>query len=343
MINAPYVTGPMGKRWVDESDPLYQGVYGFGGHDSARELFRNNDIDLILAIGAALGEMGTGGWNTDILNNKLIHIDSSFESFSRSPMARLHVCGHLDVIFSRLIESVQEARKWGREWQGIKIESSKNKLGSFISINNIDECFSNQTPIKPQRLMAFLNEKFDVRTRLYVDTGNAWAWATHYILGTTGNGTYRVSMGYGTMAWAIGASIGAAFANPEVPHVCLTGDGSYLMSGQEITVAAQYNLPVIIIVLNDAALGMIKHGQQLSDAESIGWDLNNINYADMVKAMGIDGFRVDTPEQLDALDMEAILNKKSPTLIDVRIDPDEMPPMLSRVKSLQDDGATGYK
>lgn len=158
------------------------------------------------------------------------------------------------------------------------------------------------------------------------------------------------------MAWAIGAAIGGAFAQKEalidepdqeiVPHVCITGDGAYLMSGQEITVAAQHQLPVVFIILNDSALGMIRHGQEMSGAESIGWELNDVNYALMAESMGIKGIEVRDPTHFDGLDLRDIFDLKGPVLVDVKIDPNEVPPMGSRVKTLAGEvnaKATGYK
>ena len=65
----------------------------------------------VLAVGAALGELGTSGWDDDLINHKLIHIDSSVEHFTRSPMAKLHVCGYLPVIFQKVIDEISEAKK----------------------------------------------------------------------------------------------------------------------------------------------------------------------------------------------------------------------------------------
>ena len=344
MINAPYVTGSMGKRWIDERDSLYQGVYGFAGHQSARDLLRNQDIDLILAVGTSFSEMSVGIWEDDILNEKLIHIDSTVENFSRSPMAKLHVCGHLDAIFSRLIRRVREAKTWRKTWQSVHLNQEKNSLGSYVTVIDEEKCHSNDVPIKPQRLISFLNKILPMETRVYVDAGNAWSWCIHYMVNRSTAGNFRISMGYGSMAWAIGAAIGGAFAQQQelannsdlesVPHVCITGDGAYLMSGQEITVAAQHQLPVIIIVLNDAALGMVRHGQKLSGAESIGWKLNNINYAKIAESMGIRGIEVRDPRHFDTLDLLSMSDLNGPVLVDVRIDPDEVPPMGLRVKTL---------
>ena len=163
---------------------------------------------------------------------------------------------------------------------------------------------------------------------------------------------------FASMGWAIGAAIGVALGAKEpppdnipheeqtvinddeqekkVPVVCITGDGSLLMAGQEITVAIQEKLPVIFIILNDSALGMVKHGQKLAGAEPIGFELPKIDYCDFAKVLGAYGERVFSPEDLEAIDFQEVLERPGPTLIDVRIDAEEVPPMDTRMKILQD-------
>ena len=65
------------------------------------------------------------------------------------------------------------------------------------------------------------------------------------------------------MGWAIGSAVGTSMALDNTPVVCITGDGSWLMSGQELTVAIEEQLTVIFVILNDHAYGMVKHGQML--------------------------------------------------------------------------------
>lgn len=339
LTGAAFVTSPMGKSWVNEYHPQYCGVYGFAGHESAKQLLQNTKVDLILAIGADLGELGTSGWNNDLLNTKLVHIDSSIEHFTRSTMANLHVFGNLDSIFDRLLTNVREARKWGRRWETLNPVKERNVLGSYVSLHAPEKCLSNDIPLKPQRLMAHLTATLPDDTRVFVDAGNGWSWATHYLANASTQGLYRIAMGYGSMAWSIGAAIGSACANPLSPTLCIVGDGSYLMSAQEITVAAQHHLPVVFIVLNDAAMGMVMHGQKLGNQESIGWELNTINYALLAQAMGIDGIVIETPEDLINLDLVSLFSKNGPTLIDVRIDRNEVPPMSDRVKGLAVNGS----
>ena len=284
-------------------------------------------------------ELGTSGWKGDLLNTKLVHIDSSIEHFTRSPMANLHVFGNIDVTFEQLLINVRDARKWGKSWETLHPVSARNINGGHATLREPEKCFSNDSPVKPQRLMNHLSQKLPEETRIFVDAGNSWSWATHYLTRANNEGLYRIAMGYGSMAWAIGAAIGSAMGNREAPTLCIVGDGSYLMSAQEITVAAQHQLPVVFLVLNDSAMGMVMHGQRLGDQESIGWELNTVNYAALAQAMGIDGIVIESPAQLEKLDLEGLFYKNGPTLIDVRIDRDEVPPMSDRIKGLAVNGS----
>lgn len=341
LTNADFVTGPIGKSWIDESHPQYRGVYGFAGHESARALLQNNDVDLIIAVGTALGELCTSGWTNELLNTKMVHIDSSIEHFTRSPMANLHVFGNIDAIFNRLLVSVRAARKWGRKWNRIAgANRNPNVLGNFATLKNPEKCLSNAAPVKPQRLMHHLTHNLPHDTRIFIDAGNSWSWATHYLSRNNSEGLYRIAMGFGSMAWSIGAAIGSVVGNRAAPTLCIVGDGSYLMSAQEITVAAQHQLPVVFLVLNDAAMGMVMHGQQLGKQESIGWELNEVDYAALARAMGIHGIVIDEPTQLDGLNWPELFAKNHPTLIDVRIDRNEVPPMGDRIKGLAGGSAT---
>jgi len=181
--------------------------------------------------------------------------------------------------------------------------------------------------------MRELSVRFPASTRFIIDAGNSWAWSLHYLLPKS-QGLYRNAMGFGAMGWAIGASVGTAFGCPATPVVCLTGDGSWLMSGQELTVAVAEKLPVIFVVLNDGALGMVKHGQRLGGAEPVAFELPPVDYAQMAHAMGAAGEDIAAVTDLERLDFEAICRRAGPTLLNIRIDPEEVPPMGLRMKTL---------
>ena len=91
---------------------------------------------------------------------------------------------------------------------------------------------------------------------------------------------------------------------------------------------------MVFVVLNDSALGMVKHGQRLTGAESIGYQLPMTDFAGLAKTLGAAGYVITSPQDLLMLDIDHVCKRKGPTLLDVRIDPEEVPPMGVRVKSL---------
>jgi acetolactate synthase-1/2/3 large subunit len=344
-----FVTSPDGKGLVNPLHRLYRGVSGFAGHGSAESVLREGP-DVILAIGVALGELASGAWSGDVLNERLIHVDSSDEHLMRSPMARLHVRGRIRSVCERLVELLRA------DAGAVPARERKAALARPQDmLDEPDKFLSDAVPIKPQRLMRELSRRCPPEARFLADIGNSMAWAIHYlnphdrraasagdVHGRRGDALpsevapdwLRVVVDFAPMGWAIGAAVGVALGNPERPVICITGDGSYLMSGQEITVAAMENLTVVFVILNDNALGMVKHGQRLAGAERIAFELPPVDFSLMAQSMGIPGHVVRSPAELDALDFEAILARKGPTLLDVRIDGEEVPPMLLRMKTL---------
>jgi len=343
LTRAPIMTDPAGKRWVNAFHPLYRGIYGFAGHQSAEETMTDTSIDLVIAVGTPITELGTGGWQSHLLNDRLVHIDSTVEHFSRTPMAQHHVCGDIKSIFEQLNKNIHQGIKWGRTWDSVdpviqnfldhKVPNTDH--GYQVRLNDPDACYSDAIPLKPQRIATEFARRIPSAFRLHIDAGNAWAWFTHYYHRASARGYYHIAMGFGSMGWAIGASIGTCFGSKQ-PSVCVTGDGSYLMAGQEITVALQHQIPVIFVVLNDGALGMVKHGQKLGGAEEVGFELPQIDYAKMAEAMGIEGMTIRTPEELVAIDWKRLGEKQAPTMINLIIDSEEVPPMGQRVKGLAD-------
>ena len=346
MIGAKIVSSPTGKRWVSTHHPQYHGVFGFAGHPSAREALIDNEVDLVLAIGASLGELDTAGWDTQaLLNDRLVHIASSMSNFDRSPMAYLHVYGNLRTLFSRLVED------FSSDYCQLPLSNTKASASSFsdelhrkllpsnITVFDPEKCFSESAPLKPQRLMRELLAKLPAETAYVIETGNAWSWAIHYLQVREPN-RFHIAMGFGAMGWAIGASIGASLARPGQPIACISGDGAYLMSAQEITVAVEHKLPLIYIILNDSALGMVKHGQILNKAEQIGAGLPAVDYAALARAAGANGMRIENWKDWEAIDAHILEQLEGPILLDVVIDSNETPPMKSRLNVLQESKAS---
>lgn len=347
LTRALFVTTPDAKGLVNPRHPAYCGVFGFGGHASANALL-NSAPDIVLAFGTDFNELTSGGWCDSLLGKHLVHIDNAEHNLMRSPMAQLHVRGDIRSVCERLIGLLKADSP-------SDIERIRERVGDAyqagISLHAPASRGSNATPLKPQRLMKTLSERCPPTTRFLTDMGNGIVWAVHYLelrdrrtrrhpFGQPGErrsetaNWLRVVMNFCPMGWSLGTSVGIALGNRNCPVVCIVGDGSYLMSGQEITVAATEGLTIVFIVLNDGALGMVKHGQRLARAEPIGYQLPQVDYRKLAEALGIPGHVIGTPQELDALDFDALLSRKGPTLLDVRIDGEEVPPIAVRMKTL---------
>lgn len=342
-VKAEFVATPTGKTWVDSYHPNYRGVFGFAGHASARASLMADDIGLILAVGVDMGELSTNGWDTSaLLNEKLVHIDSSPQHFHQSYMAAMHVHADYIELFADLLEFVHHS--------GIKLALNSSQYDSAtqapsasnvalppgIKLDAFDLSLDRkmEQPLKPQQLMLELVNVFPEHTRFVIDAGNAWCWATHY-LHPKQQGRYHIAMGFGAMAWAVGAAVGTALGAAGEPVVCLTGDGSYLMSAQEITVAQAEGLNLVYIILNDQALGMVKHGQRLGGGEPIAFELPPVDFAAMAMSMGIKAQNINTLRDWHKLDIEVLFAHPGPVLLDISIDSEEVPPMGRRVDILR--------
>ncbi|MDD2700722.1 MAG: thiamine pyrophosphate-binding protein [Sideroxydans sp.] len=358
MKGTEFVTTPDGKGLVNPRHPLFRGVFGFGGHASAVAALRAPSVDLVLAIGTSMGEWNSGGWCESVLNEKLIHIDESEEHLSHTPMARQHVRGRILSIFNRIVEQLQ-ARQCNTTFdrQHVVRDAENNKWTPLHMLDEPEKYAGNTALFNPQRLMRELGTRFPPTTRFLSDTGNSTAWSVHYLhphsdqrfterrLGgnnrkimqrqrRTHGGWLRVTMNFAAMGWAIGGAIGTAKGAPNAPVVCITGDGSMLMNGQELSVAVAEGLNIIFVVLNDQSLGMVKHGQRLAGAEAIGCTLPPTDFVMLARALGAQGFTLRRPEDMDALDINALCSRNGPTLLDVHIDPEAVPPMNVRMRVL---------
>lgn len=364
-LNASLVTTPHGKGLVSPYHPLFRGVIGFSGHPEAYQALTDPTVDSIFIIGARLGEWVTNTWDPRRSKHRIVQIEATETNFIKTPTAIFHVRGHIRTVIEKILEKCEENSSAEHESNGAPQFFRRSGISPKLHFTLTDEAkyLSDDTPIKPQRLMRELPRIFPPDTRYLGDAGASCSWAIHYLHPDDRRKAgrpedrhmpdrpherksehrhakvemFRGALDFASMGWAIGSAIGVALARRGEPVVCITGDGSMLMNGQEITVAVEHRLPVVFVVLNDSAYGMVKHGQRLTGAEQIGYSLPKTDFAAFANAMGAEAYVIRSPQDLLALDGNAICRRRGPTLLDVRIDPDEVPPIGSRAKTLTPD------
>jgi acetolactate synthase-1/2/3 large subunit len=339
IYNTNIVTTPDAKGLINCNHHRYYGVIGFAGHASAKTILSDGS-DVVLVVGTNLSEWACTGWDVARFRGRLLHLDICAENFAGTPYAHLHVLGDpaktIELINANMSGSGSSEAQLGENVIFFR-QNSHLVMQDPHKFNAID------APIKPQRLMRELAQHFPVNTRYFADIGNSMAWAIHYLpvkerrhgnKRSSNSGLLHTVVGFGPMGWAIGAALGAALAYRDAPIICITGDGSMLMLGQEITVAVTEKLSVIFVVLNDGSYGMVKHGQQLNNAESIGHELPIVNFSTWASSLGADVYVIKKPDDFSNLDIEHICKRRLPTLLNVFVDGHEISPISERTKQL---------
>jgi acetolactate synthase-1/2/3 large subunit len=334
LVGAEIVTTPRGKHAINPYHTLARGVFGCSGHLSARQTLADEWVELILAVGTNLGEWSTSRWDPVLMNSKLVHIHNDPASFARSPMARLHVRGSISAVFTRMNERLEVLHRAG--------ELTKAYMEIFDPAEAahaayIPACITVRDPaccrpdgggllLKVPLVFQELIRRLPQETRFFIDNSNSVPWSIHYFFHPR-PASYHISIEFATMAWAIGAAIGSAFGDRRAPSVCITGDGCYLMSGQEITVAVEQKLPVLFVVLNDRAYGLIRHGHRLLGKEQVDFTIPSVDFSMMAVACGAEAHTIREIKDFDQIDWDALAVRQGPTLLDVLIDPEEKPPL----------------
>ena len=364
LVKAPIVTTPCAKSLINPYHPLYRGVFGFAGHHSACQTLHDPLNEMIVAIGTHLTEWTTRGWDKRVLSSKLVHVDANPQHMIHSPMASLHVHGNIAQTFEKIAHMFYQDAASGT-WDSQ--ESSTHQQPPLeiahptmfndtnathhthdappnIALDEKDKYLDDSPPIKPQALMRALARLFPTTACFLSDTGNSLAWTIHYLhlpdrpiaLGRHPQRShYYANLEFSAMGWALGCAVGVAIADRSRLVVSIVGDGSFLMAGQELTVAVEQQLPIVYVVLNDAELGMVKHGQRLSGAEPIAYQFPPVNFADLARSMGATGYSIKALAELDNLDINAVCSGQ-PALLDVYIDTEEVPPIHMRTDVLHD-------
>lgn len=334
LINAPIATTQSGKTCINPYHPLARGVFGFAGHQTARQALTDESVGLILAVGLNLGQWETSNWDKVLFSKPIVHIHHASDYFSSSPMAKMHIQGTIKTIFQELYRRLETAQKQGQFKPQIATSLSIEKTHqseykpSQITVQepNSYQLLQDNSPVKPQQLIRELIEYFPPETRYLIDVGNWLAWTIHYFFPVRPE-NYRLAVVTAPMGWGIGSAIGTAFGAKNTPVVCLTGDGCFLMHGNELAVAVSEKLPIVFIILNDQSFGMVKHRHRQTGTESLEFALPAVDFSQIAKAMGANGYIIRDSQDLKQLDYPAIYSDTKPTVLDVRIDSEYVPPI----------------
>lgn len=318
---------------VDNRHPNYIGDVGLGISPRLAERIRT--ADLVLALGVRLGEATTGGYtllDAPLPHQRLIHAHPSIDELGRVYQAELLINAGMPQLAARLammapIEdpawagSVEEARAEYAKWQAAPVGAATPELDL-------------------RRVLLELRAGLPADAVVCNGAGNFAAWLHRYFpyygLGT------QLAPASGCMGFAVPAAIAAKICAPEKTVVCLSGDGDFLMSAQELATAAQCGAGVLFLVCNNGMYGTIRmHQERRFPGRISGTSLSNPDFAQLARAHGALGLRVTRSEEFAAALTEAlaaIRARRLPALIELACDPEQLLPTL-RVADLRGDAS----
>ncbi|WP_200802789.1 biosynthetic-type acetolactate synthase large subunit [Clostridioides difficile] len=306
-IDTPVLNTLMGLGNIDRKNELSLGMVGMHGSRESNLALSNSD--LVIAIGARFSDRVISKSSEFAKNAKIIHIDIDPSEISKNIESNVSLVGDVKLVLSLLIERVES--KNNSNW--------KEEIKTFRKSEGVQTY-----EFHPQNILKKINEKYETLkkpTVVVTDVGQHQMWSAKY-WNFKGNKSFITSAGLGTMGFGLGAAIGTKVGNVDKNVVLVTGDGSFRMNCNELATVANYNVPMLILLLNNRTLGMVRQWQKLfSNQRYSQTDINeNVDYVKLVNAYNIDGYKVSSVEELGkALDM---IDFNKPVFLQCDIDKD---------------------
>ncbi len=317
------------QHLFDNAQDCYVGHVGIGIDPGLAEAVRNTD--LLVVLGARLGEMTTGGYTLlqpPRPKQPLVHVHPGAEELGRVYQPTLAINSAVTTMAAAL-ETLDLA---GSDWELWR-----------ASLRASYEAFSKPTvipgPLQLAEVVRFLDEKLPPDAIHCNGAGNYSTWVHRFHSYRTFGG--QLAPTSGSMGFGTPAAVAAKIARPNSPVVAWAGDGCFLMNGQELATAVQYGLKILVIVVNNGQYGTIRmHQEREYPGRVVGTQLANPDFAALARAYGALGEIVETTEAFPAA-FERAMAAPGPALIELRLDPEAITPTttLSAIrKKSQEEG-----
>ena len=322
MIDAPIGCSLMGISGIPTDHPRFLGMQGMHGHYASSMAMHH--ADLIISLGVRFNDRVTGNRHKFATGAKIVHIDVDGSELSKTVNAVCGLRGDVKPTLDALLPLITAGEKpeWRAEVDGFRAGE--------------DEYLDHRAGMTPRNAILTLNRHLGENTAVCTDVGQHQMWAAQNLSFRTPR-RFISSGGLGTMGFGFGAAIGAAFGTRD-RSVLVTGDGSFGMCLQELATAVTYNVPIVILILNNGVLGMVRQWQTLFFNKHYSNTVLNrkTDFPAFARSFGADGETVTTPEELDAALTRAFA-AEGPYIVDCRIDKDEFVlPMLPPGGSMDD-------
>ncbi|AGP54351.1 pyruvate dehydrogenase [Streptomyces rapamycinicus] len=317
LLKAPVGHALRGKEWIQYNNPYDVGMSGLLGYGAAYEATHECDLLILLGTDFPYGAFLPSDVRT-------VQVDVRAEHLGRRSKLDLAVWGDVRETLSCLTPKVHP--KTDRRFLDRMLKKHADALEGVVKAytRRVDK----HIPIHPEFVASVLDEEAADDAIFTVDTGMCNVWAARYL---SPNGRRRMigSFTHGSMANALPQAIGAQFMDRRRQVISMSGDGGFTMLMGDFLTLVQYDLPVKVILFNNSALGMVELEMLVSGLPAHGTGYHNPDFAQIARAAGVYGERVEKPKRLRSA-LRAALHHKGPALLDIVTDPNALsiPPKI---------------
>ena len=307
----PVVTTYMAKGGIPDAHPLHVGHIGIQvGSPFGNEFFQ--ETDLVLGIGCRFNDRHTGKLDTYVRGRKFVHINIEPSHIGRIVPTELGIVADAGLALDALLTEAK-ARVEQRS-PAENVASIPARRAALARKTDYD-----QVPIMPQRVYQELNAFFSPDAMFTTGCGLTQIWSGQ-LQSIDRPSRYLASGGAGTLGFDLPAAIGAKIACPECPSVAVVGDGGVGFTIEELAMACQYNVPIIVVIINNGYLSLIRQNQRYAYEYEYGVDLTyggrGIDFVKVSEGFGAYAERVERPEDIRVA-LERALTCGKPAVIDV--------------------------
>lgn len=284
------------------------------------------ECDLMIACGARFSDRVAGDREKFGSQAKIVQLEIDEKEINKNVRVDEYVLGDVKDILTALMSGVEQQKheawlekieEWKHHFDNVKAPESKYPL--------------------PQEILQAVNEIKADGDIIATDVGQHQMWVAQYSK-IEKNKTLLTSGGMGTMGFGMGAAIGAQASHPDKRVFLITGDGSFHMNLNELVTVKSYNLPVVIVVMNNSVLGMVRQWQKLFYGSRFSQTDPHraTDFVALANAFGVDGMRITKKEEIKTVLQQAFELKK-PVVVDCVISPDvNVLPMIPPGKTISE-------
>ncbi len=298
---------------LDNDSPSYAGDVGVGLNPKLAARVR--EADLVLAVGSRLDEMTTSGYTLLVPptpSQTLVHVHPGAEELGRVYQPELAILSGPEP-FAAAVRGLRVEPHW-RDWTAAARADYEEwqQHGPMAGSLDLGECIAQlRARVPGDAIVTNGAGNFSAWVHRF------WRWHTY---------PTQLAPTSGAMGYGVPAAVAAKLVAPERTVVCFSGDGDFLMCGQELATAVQYELPMLVLVVNNGMYGTIRmHQERLFPGRVVGTDLVNPDFAAYARAFGAHGETVERTEEF-ASALDRALEAGRPALLELRTDPEAINP-----------------